>query len=275
MPTLDLADAINIACALGSTLVLLPCVLFLVGTGWNERRQSLIDGFGDAAARSYIEQFHPSVSPKTRASFERLLDDKHGRKRYAIPFILLCVTVGTGSVSVAETLVVWSVPSARPGALVLSGITVSAILGAYVWVAGDHIMHHSPSWPKFVLGMSNRTRTLVHNLIVTAGLRIVLTGHAHQVGGLLQTVKAGAGAHQFLEARCGTTTQRDVFPPPWNPRQPPPEPNALLVHRLVERTRGGPIDWNVEVYGRTSRGFVPSTHRIPGFFGPATIQAWP
>jgi hypothetical protein len=147
------------------------------------------------------------------------------------------------------------------------------------------LMHHSPGWRHWKLGISQRSRDLVHKFVAETGIRIVLTGHAHVPGGLLQTIPAGAGSHQFLEARSGTTTQRDEFPaPPWKPR-PLSEPNSLLVHRLIELP--GPlrsIEWRTDVLIRTSRGFVSASNppvRNPpqpihgAFAWPASIRVWP
>lgn len=57
-----------------------------------------------------------------------------------------------------------------------------------------------------------------------------------------------------LEARCGTTTQRDFLPAGWSAGKKQLAPNTALVHRLF-RLNDGRVEWKTDLYIRSVRGF--------------------
>jgi hypothetical protein len=133
------------------------------------------------------------------------------------------------------------------------------------------IMHHSPSHRGTTLAISNRMRRLWEDFVSTLDIRVVLTGHVHEVGASLLSFSANGRVHEILEARSGTTTQRDYFDPPWQPRSQS-SANSLLVHNILERTDGS-LEWEVRPFIRTRRGFVPT--RFTQTFGPPAVVVWP
>jgi 3',5'-cyclic AMP phosphodiesterase CpdA len=128
------------------------------------------------------------------------------------------------------------------------------------------LLHHSPANPDYVLGMSARMRAKLEKFLDDTDIRVVLTGHMHEP----EWSQFTAGTTPCLEARCGTTTQRDTFAASWFPRTAPM--NTLLVHRLFEVTPSGAVAWEVETYVRTKKGFVP--HTDPRY-APRRITIWP
>jgi len=103
---------------------------------------------------------------------------------------------------------------------------------------------------------------------------VLLTGHVHQAEGDVWSIGDGRGRQwNVLEARCGTTTQRDKAPRDWNltPEQEAERfpVNTLVVHRL-SRARDGSIEWAAHVEERHRfRGF-----RRSGLLGEA-VRVWP
>lgn len=131
------------------------------------------------------------------------------------------------------------------------------------------LMHHSPSHQGLRLGISKRMRTALDSFIANVGVRVVLSGHTHSPGGEVRLIQGVP----VLEARCGTTTQRDTVPDSWTRRKKKPV-NTLLVHTLQEQPSGS-ITWKVETYVRTSLGFKPlPSVKWRGSFGPPEVEVW-
>lgn len=139
------------------------------------------------------------------------------------------------------------------------------------------VMHHSPAWPGLELGMSARMKAKLLDFVRDSGIRLILTGHAHRPRNEMFTVFVQGMPIDVMECRCGTTTQRDVFPPSWAPRRRKPlEKNSLLVHRIAEDPQGR-LEWSVETLVRGSAlGFSASARSgVPAALGKRSVQVWP
>ena len=131
------------------------------------------------------------------------------------------------------------------------------------------LLHHSRVWPNSTLGMEDTSRVALDKFLADQNIRVILTGHIH-VPALHEFVPA-QDASAALEARCGTTTVRDIFPSTWTTILGKPltrtlPPNSLLVHLL--RQRDGELWWEAEIYTRTALGFRP-------FGAKKATRVWP
>lgn len=104
--------------------------------------------------------------------------------------------------------------------------------------------------------------------LVDHAIQVVMTGHLHVARLATLTASKGRLTLPVLEARCGTTTQRDVYPGHLLHRTQGPvplrplPPNTLVMHELVRRD--GALIWKAEVYRRApGRGFVAATAFVP------------
>lgn len=127
------------------------------------------------------------------------------------------------------------------------------------------LLHHSPSHRAFLLGMSRRMRADLLDFLHQNDIRLILSGHVHEPSVEEQT----STAHRWLEARCGTTLQRDTLPHGWSWRGGAPATNTLLLHRLAQTTDGSLV-WATRLFVRTSRGFVADPR-----CGVAGFSVWP
>lgn len=134
------------------------------------------------------------------------------------------------------------------------------------------LLHHSPSCSAIKLGVTRRTQRALDQFLTKTDTRVLLTGHLHMPGGASHVTQLGSSR---LEARCGSTTQRDFFPSHWQPRKRTLEKNILLMHRLFEEPNGSLI-WEVERYERTTLGFVISPYQqVAGTLGRPAQQLYP
>ncbi|MDQ3917542.1 MAG: metallophosphoesterase, partial [Acidobacteriota bacterium] len=114
-------------------------------------------------------------------------------------------------------------------------------------------LHHSRAQRGGFLRMDGASRQELDDLIVSHEVRVLLTGHIHDPPLVELSLATGpSGVMKYLEARCGTTTQRNLFHLPYYWRHLPgfktAKPrwsNSLLVHRLLEEN--GKIWWEVEL----------------------------
>jgi hypothetical protein len=130
------------------------------------------------------------------------------------------------------------------------------------------LLHHSPQHSGYVLGIDRQTRALLQQVIERCQISVILTGHMHVPRGRVVTATDGRATWDVLEARCGTTTQRDTLPTGWVSGGPPLPPNSLLVH-TVDRLSDGRLEWNSKLYERSARRFrarrsFPVQGRFPG-----------
>jgi hypothetical protein len=145
------------------------------------------------------------------------------------------------------------------------------------------LLHHSYLHPDFVLGINDRSYEALDEFLLKMDIPVILTGHTHVPLVKIKSIKDPSKSKSlfFLEARCGTTSQRDNLPyRSWRklfggrPR-PKVTDNTLLVHRLEERN--GQIWWVAETRqllpdttGQSSQAydFLPSGPR-------EEIKVWP
>ena len=68
------------------------------------------------------------------------------------------------------------------------------------------------------------------------------------------TMSNGVEKKEILEARCGTTTQRDEFPYEVRERIPRNRhlpPNSLILHQVIDR--GGRTFWRSQIHWRSKQ----------------------
>jgi DNA repair exonuclease SbcCD nuclease subunit len=103
-------------------------------------------------------------------------------------------------------------------------------------------------------------------------ISVILTGHTHDP--IVATHQLSSGWSVF-EARCGTSTQRDFYPPEWQkvplPDMPELEANSVLVHRIYQVARNT-VQWRTTPYVRSDQGFTVADPSAPGH-GQMTITA--
>ena len=111
----------------------------------------------------------------------------------------------------------------------------------------------------------------LEHFVVDHAFQVVMTGHRHRARLTELTASKRTVSRRVLEAQCGATTQRDVYPGHllWRTQGAFPLPalpaNALILHELVERD--GALVWIAEIFQRApGSGFVSSTTatRLPG-----------
>jgi hypothetical protein len=120
------------------------------------------------------------------------------------------------------------------------------------------LLHHSRMHKEFVLGTTPDTEEQLDRFVKQARISILLSGHLHIPKFNTERIGARHGAWDLLEARCGSTLQRDVVPDAWKKKgfaSLTAEPNNLLVHRIV-KTVDGAVEWRVTSHVRTDRGFL-------------------
>lgn len=146
-------------------------------------------------------------------------------------------------------------------------------------------MHHSPYAGKVSsMGIDGGSRKTLEHFIAAHDIAVVLTGHIHNPP-LVKSFPVHGRPPQFeyLEARCGTTTQVDPasmyvkrlvkkYTGIW-PQTPKRPHNSLLVHRLLEEN--GEIIWDSEVYFLESSGFVPPPVLRPDILITRPFKVWP
>jgi 3',5'-cyclic AMP phosphodiesterase CpdA len=128
------------------------------------------------------------------------------------------------------------------------------------------LLHHSPAHPQTSRSLRIEANSLsaLKDFVVEQDIPILLSGHVHKYKLHRTTLHHDAlGPLDVLEARCGTTTQRDSIPPQWTnifghrPNRPL-LPNSLVVHRLFWEEDPFPsVVWEAQVYQRTRFGFRP------------------
>lgn len=123
------------------------------------------------------------------------------------------------------------------------------------------LLHHSRAFQGYTLRMETASRQALDPFLVDQDISVILTGHVHDPHVQPFSVTHHGRTIEVLEARCGTTLQRDTFPYEWTnalgqrPSRPLPQ-NSLLVHRLLEENNE--VIWHAQTYSRTPYGFGPS-----------------
>ncbi|MCJ2026466.1 metallophosphoesterase family protein [Methylobacterium sp. J-067] len=116
------------------------------------------------------------------------------------------------------------------------------------------------------LEIDHPSARLIRQFIVDHSISVVLTGHMHEPQLSLLATTNGRHIGRFLEARCGTTTQRDRYPykDARNMRAIRTlPPNTLIMHEIVEEN--GQHLWTAQLYWLDRQGrFVTQVPHIPG-----------
>ncbi len=124
------------------------------------------------------------------------------------------------------------------------------------------LLHHSHEWPGATLRMTTASRQALNTFIAEQSIAVLLCGHTHVPYVGSNSVTHQGSTIEFLEARCGSTTQWDIIPYNWKtlwgtrPKRNL-QANTLIVHRLREENRE--IKWRAETYQRKPHGFEKAT----------------
>jgi UDP-2,3-diacylglucosamine pyrophosphatase LpxH len=127
-------------------------------------------------------------------------------------------------------------------------------------------LHHSRAHYGVTLEMDEVSRDELSNFIVRQGVAVLLSGHIHEpplvkLATAVNTADDTDRAH-YLEARSGTTTQRNLYHIPFYWRNILQKlhlkkrghwSNTLLVHRISEID--GEIIWESELFWETPQDF--------------------
>lgn len=143
-------------------------------------------------------------------------------------------------------------------------------------------LHHSQEKRGVELEMNALSRDALNDFIVDHDIAVLLCGHIHTPA----LVKSFTATHlslgtsaDFLEARCGTTTQTSTLPYTWRtilgrrPRRVNRRPNSLLVHRLV--LEGTDVCWHTEYYEEKPGDFIVPAPVPPGILINDRVKVWP
>lgn len=141
-------------------------------------------------------------------------------------------------------------------------------------------LHHSRCHRGLTLEMDRPSRNALDDFIVDKGIAVLLSGHIHDPPQVALATAAGArGTATYLEARCGTTTQQNLFHLPHYWRNLPGIrrkghwSNTLLVHRLFEEA--GEIIWESELYLEDPYGFQLATPSQSDTMINSRVRVWP
>jgi 3',5'-cyclic AMP phosphodiesterase CpdA len=118
------------------------------------------------------------------------------------------------------------------------------------------LLHHSRMHQKSRLGMTAATLDKLNRVIEKWQISVLLSGHLHIPAVRVQRIAGPSVSWDLIEARCGTSLQRDTVPETWIQQgftAATLEPNNVLVHQIVETE--GALEWHTASYSRTDRGF--------------------
>lgn len=122
--------------AMAMAILIVPIALYLTGP-WVYRRREILALLPPDAAALYFEQFFADM-PRNERSLPRFYEARFGRRRYAMPILLLVLSTIIPLDWAIESALAWS---GRPGAAVrLPPQAVAAVSGAYTWVATDLLL---------------------------------------------------------------------------------------------------------------------------------------
>jgi 3',5'-cyclic AMP phosphodiesterase CpdA len=143
------------------------------------------------------------------------------------------------------------------------------------------LLHHSlryrdtsePRENKKTLEIEPASRQALEEFIVENDIAVLLCGHVHvpSVESFLVAHTGRGKTVEVMEARCGTTLQRDTLPSNWitstgGQAKQTLTVNTLLVHRLLKEDTE--LRWSTETYTRTPHGFEKE--------GPVgSLKVWP
>lgn len=120
-------------------LLTLPIIIYLARVR-KSRLNDIISYFDDNAVQSYYQQFRPSqpTDKRSRGDFEKQVRRRYSTWFYLPPFLLFLVLIVSLAWAAANTLMVWfKLKPYTP--VVLTGIGVSALAGATMWIVSDEL----------------------------------------------------------------------------------------------------------------------------------------
>jgi hypothetical protein len=116
------------------------------------------------------------------------------------------------------------------------------------------LVHHSLDYSGWTLEMNQPSKAALKRILISLNIKIILTGHTHNHLGVLHSMSGEGSAWSLLEARCGTSTQRDEIPPEYGKSKGGKLfPNTFLAHRIYDEP--GKTTWESHVFIRTTTGF--------------------
>lgn len=135
------------------------------------------------------------------------------------------------------------------------------------------LMHHSPAYRHggndHRLEIEDGSRQDLLHFIAKHRISVVLTGHIHdRQHDAMVGVFDAAGGWKFVEARCGSTTGREICPK-WMKGAKTVQQNVLMVHRIVEDSHHR-LWWETRTHYR--RTPPPNAGGSAGFGSPWTID---
>ena len=148
------------------------------------------------------------------------------------------------------------------------------------------ILHHSRAHRGTTLEIDGSSRDELANFIVDQDIAVLLSGHIHEP----PLVKLATAVHtrtnqksaQYLEARCGTTSQRNLYHIPYYWRNILSKlhlkkrghwSNTLLVHRILEEA--GEIFWESELFMEELNDFEPAKPNHSYCMVDPKVRIWP
>jgi hypothetical protein len=139
------------ACAAALLMTYLCChpVLSFVRRGWEIKKQDILNGFSRVAKRHYLQSFLNLNVAENEAdtAFDEMYNWRYGRYRLTVPLILLTLVLLPLCFLVAERALAaigvsngWHTDAGAWGPpLMLPGIAIAGIIGAYVWIVVAHV----------------------------------------------------------------------------------------------------------------------------------------
>jgi len=128
-----------VACSVGTFLLIVPPIVYL-WTGWQTRKEDLINSFSDKGFSDYFKMFDKgqTISGSNidyKRLFRKRFAKRFGLRHYILPIMVVSITAGLASWIVVVSVLSWFDPSFS--STVVSGGGVGALLGAYLWTASD------------------------------------------------------------------------------------------------------------------------------------------
>lgn len=125
------------------------------------------------------------------------------------------------------------------------------------------LLHHSWSRTGATLRITDSSKRALARFLRDGEFSVILTGHVHAPLVTRFTAAGDDTAREVLEARCGSTTQKDQLPIghilAGMRLAEPLEPNSLIVHQIV--AQDGRTAWKAVAFRRDPvAGFVRSSH---------------
>ena len=147
------------------------------------------------------------------------------------------------------------------------------------------LLHHSVAHRGVTLQIDNQSREALLDFIVNYGVAVVLSGHIHEPPLVKKSTavdRTGNSSAEYLESRCGTTTQKNLFHVPYYWRNTLSQlrikprghwSNTLLVHRITED--GGEIFWESELFLEGTNYFDPAQPSHLYCMVDPKVRIWP